>query len=475
MPHPITVQSLDDDGIHQLKQSVTSDLLGEKFSHEAFPKIVFRWVPAQSVEDWQAVIKAPSTLELEKLGLLAREVRSDSLHSVQNLILEQKKFAWGPIPQLNVPWERRVAIAIRWVQINLKLMEDDLCLSDAHLRNWMFDDLMNPVWVDFGSVKPMSLGYEGLREFREANLNPVELGARFPFFLTTTFGNRVTAFQRRSLAFPIIRSLPNPLKRVLKGYDLLFRGISSTGRISPRLATAYRKVLLLSFQRRLKRLARKEIHTGFWSKYRKAGVLVADDVSDQPRVRAIRDLVTNLQPAQILDVGANDGFMLIKCSQPGSLHWAYDPDHGSLGKFTRKLSSGELPKGRLFRACVGSLGEIENDADVVLALALTHHLVLTQRYSFEKVAEELSKLTKRCLIVEFMPYGVTKASRGRPQPNLPDWYTLDSFIDALERHFASVELVDYAGQPAVGRQLLLCSKVARSEIDEKELPGGTET
>lgn len=222
------VQSLDDDGIHQLKQSVTSDLLGEKFTHEAFPKLVFRWVPAQSVKAWRAAINAPSTGKLEEMGLLATEIKSARLQTDSGIILQQKKFTWGPRPApsspggrnplLTVTWERRVAIALGWVQVNLELLGDGLCLTDAHLKNWMYDELMRPVWVDFGSIQGLRFGYEGLKEFREKNLSPVELGFRYPFFLTSPFGGKITAFQRRSLALPIIRSLPNPLKRVLKGY-----------------------------------------------------------------------------------------------------------------------------------------------------------------------------------------------------------------------------------------------------------------
>ena len=68
-------------------------------------------------------------------------------------------------------------------------------------------------------------------------------------------------------------------------------------------------------------------------------------------------------------------------------------------------------------------------SDLVVANALTHHIILAQYMKVHAVMERLDALTNRYVIVEFMPNGVYQGL------NLPKWYTLDWFLDALKMHF----------------------------------------
>lgn len=70
-------------------------------------------------------------------------------------------------------------------------------------------------------------------------------------------------------------------------------------------------------------------------------------------------------------------------------------------------------------------------ADIVIALAVTHHLILTQKVKLDTIVELLYSYGKRYVIVEFMPLGLW--SEGAINVEVPDWYNLDWFIDGMKK------------------------------------------
>jgi hypothetical protein len=92
-------------------------------------------------------------------------------------------------------------------------------------------------------------------------------------------------------------------------------------------------------------------------------------------------------------------------------------------------------------------------SDMALALAVTHHLSLSQGISFETIARTLSIYTRRDLLVEFMPFGL---GIGKPSANLPTWYTLENFIAAFQPHFEKIEVLP-TDAACNNRILLVCS------------------
>jgi hypothetical protein len=77
-------------------------------------------------------------------------------------------------------------------------------------------------------------------------------------------------------------------------------------------------------------------------------------------------------------------------------------------------------------------------ADAVLALALTHHLVLTQGHTIEFVLQRLKRFANRLVLVEFMPLGLY-SSKHDVVPTVPAWYTTDWFRTHFGRNFELLE------------------------------------
>ena len=77
------------------------------------------------------------------------------------------------------------------------------------------------------------------------------------------------------------------------------------------------------------------------------------------------------------------------------------------------------------------------NADIVVALAVTHHLILTQDVSLTHIFKVLKSLTNKYIIVEFMPLGLYSADMNNI-PTLPDYYTLEWFKNAFSEEFEHI-------------------------------------
>ena len=71
-------------------------------------------------------------------------------------------------------------------------------------------------------------------------------------------------------------------------------------------------------------------------------------------------------------------------------------------------------------------------SDIVVALALTHHLILSQKYDISLIFERLSAYSKKYVIVEFMPLGLWD---GKEAPPVPSWYTEEWFSSHFSERF----------------------------------------
>ncbi|OPY14623.1 MAG: hypothetical protein A4E66_00346 [Syntrophus sp. PtaB.Bin001] len=73
-------------------------------------------------------------------------------------------------------------------------------------------------------------------------------------------------------------------------------------------------------------------------------------------------------------------------------------------------------------------------SDVVFALALLHHLILSQGFSLDDILGELDKYSNKYVCIEFMPKGLWVHEDG-DKVNVPSWYNLDWFREKFLRYF----------------------------------------
>lgn len=376
------------------------------------------------------------------------------------IIIEAAFVGENPGPQ-EIPFERRVQMARLWIRMNRVLLEDELCLIDAHLDNFAFDDSFSPTWIDFGSVRPLEDGWEGLREFRATHLRPLQLSTRSPHAMKMLLPFQISRIMMISLIFGRPGSLAAiwPLSRLLLREDFLMKALKTIGlrQIHQRRAVRYRKKILLRYTKALDKIPNPAPDTGLWTAYR--GQSGAPSEPSTAREKKIKQLVDELKPHSIIDVGANNGWVALQNLDSHRHICSIEPDHGALSRFTHMLEEIQLPPGGKIQALIGDFGERDHRHDLVVALALTHHLVLAQKWSFEAIADVLCKLSNRHVLIEFMPWGLVSTGAQGPQTGLPDWYSERNFLREMRMWFNLVTPVRYEGQPKEPPRLLyLCEK-----------------
>lgn len=198
--------------------------------------------------------------------------------------------------------------------------------------------------------------------------------------------------------------------------------------------------------------------------------------------------LTSMRPASVLDVGSNTGWFSMLAAKLGSRVVAVDLDEASvdwLFAAARREQADILPlvvnlvrplpevHAKVFAAepSLSLIGEgtpliAAPDArlkcEMVMALAIVHHLALGQSHPFDEIANILGGLSTRYLCVEFVDLNdpMITSDRGffpayNASPDSFSWYSKENFVTALGFQFEKIE--EIPSHPET-RTLLLCSR-----------------
>ena len=88
------------------------------------------------------------------------------------------------------------------------------------------------------------------------------------------------------------------------------------------------------------------------------------------------------------------------------------------------------PNGRIFDKPI----QDRIKSDIVMALALTHHLILSQNIDIDYIFKSMRALTYKYIIIEFMPLGLYDGKL-YITPKVPPYYTTQWFRDNFEKYF----------------------------------------
>lgn len=187
-----------------------------------------------------------------------------------------------------------------------------------------------------------------------------------------------------------------------------------------------------------------------------------------PKQRLVAGLVERCQPMTVVDIGCNQGGYAILAAQAGAKVVAFDTDEDSVTALyhlasEKKLNILPLVGDVLYPSPrAGWRGEEFPSApqrfrsQMAFALALVHHLAITQIQTFDRIVRTLADYTERWLITEFVPLEDPR-SQELLLTNRRDmgWYRLEFFLDSLKKEFSQVEI--YPSYPD-GRILCFCQK-----------------
>ena len=223
----------------------------------------------------------------------------------------------------------------------------------------------------------------------------------------------------------------------------------------------------------LKRLRRKVVRLaagyrpgGTWSRY--GETCGYGQVAQQAKLVAVERFLRSTRPSRVLDLGCNTGQYSRLAAGLGAEVIAADADHDAVEILYRQLRREPAPITPMVvdlcnpspavglmnreRAAWGPRAE----SDCVLALALLHHLLVAGNLPLSAVCEVLAGLTRRDLVLEFIPHDDPLFQRLLEfRVDLLAGLTLDACREVFCRRF---ELLAEEPIPETRRTLLLLRK-----------------
>jgi hypothetical protein len=164
--------------------------------------------------------------------------------------------------------------------------------------------------------------------------------------------------------------------------------------------------------------------------------------------------INRVSPRSLWDLGANNGFFTRLASERGIPSIAFDADPAAVEKNYLQMKAGKeqniLPLMLDLTnpsPAIGWHGQERESflerspADMILALALIHHLAISNNVSMEKLAKFFHDIG-RWLVIEFVPKSDSQAQKLlRFRVDIFEHYTKDHFEREFEKHFVIHEKV----------------------------------
>jgi hypothetical protein len=426
---------------------------------------VYRTVNAHVLEHVKSLFASGLVDDLVRQNLLVKtkfvEMNKDEGGAV---FLEHEKikplsfpFEWSP--------EMLRSAAICTLMVNEIAMRYGFQLKDAHPYNIMFKG-GSPIFIDFGSIVAAhkNNNWIAFNQFLWSFYYPLKICEKGYkniykniFLLSDLMANgaEMVVIVNKFAAIAGLKNTEKILK-LISFYKNLSEGGSWVRHFSSptivRLINALLKRELLPFRRinmekilvKLKNINLKG--ESKWGNYhRSAGFY---DPNDQiiltSRMRWVVELVRKYKPKTVIELAGNQGILSKVIASLDGVEQVICSDYDEKAVDVMYLNL--APGGDIYPMNFDFMGEIWQSlseerykrlkSDFVIALAVTHHLILTQKYSLDEIVSRFAKYTYKYMIVEFMPLGLWD---GGEYPEIPDWYTEAWFLKHLELKFDLIE------------------------------------
>lgn len=227
--------------------------------------------------------------------------------------------------------------------------------------------------------------------------------------------------------------------------------------------------LLNSIQNNINKLGKDKSKASHWQKYYEENIESSDYL--EHKMSVIKTWLDNIRPKSVLDLGANTGKFSFIASEFSEQVISLESDETSVESIDQ---TAELNKYINIRTVINDLAEPTPDigvmgkeissifnrakSEMVMGLALTHHLFINNRMNFDQIAEMFARLSQKYIIVEFISKNDNKV-KILMKDKITDLnnYTEESFLDSFSTYFKNKESVELKGSP---RKLLLLEKIS---------------
>jgi Methyltransferase domain len=460
---------------------------------------LYRGISAEGVPFFSELFKRGITGNLTKQGLLIDSKLTPLIMDGYEMVVRHRYISFTSYPQ---EWCGAMFkdAALTIINLAIALADQGFSLGDAHPWNVLFDLATNkPIFVDLGSIGKVNdsrwLAYD---EFCHFCLYPLILisqrqekiarlllcedrGVLKSDLLLLTQGSAVLGSSANS---GIISRLESFLRQIFppSSRQYLKQRLTFIGSLSAKKNKSegdflenVRQKSHLKFLKQIKKDVEKIILPNWGGRAREQGSREAGEKGLQPsfsspedwtaKQQNIHKILTELQPASVLDIGCGTGWYSQLAARLGSKVVAFDLDEACITQLYHDACDRQLPILPLimdFTKPTPARGLAEHWAiaatkrfqcDLVMALAVLDDLIFKQRLNFEQIIEGLAQFSNKWAIVEFIPPEDPEIAKLWSER--VDWYSLDNAIAALKKHFPKVTI--FPSYPE-GRVLLLCEK-----------------
>jgi SAM-dependent methyltransferase len=363
--------------------------------------------------------------------------------------------------------------AMATVQLLLALNERDSILQDAYPWNIVFRG-PKPVFVDFTSIvrADTPLIWPAYGQFQSLFLRPIELSAQGKgavaraLMYNNISGVSIGDFYRNTtftykLTHPFVG-----LGLLLDSYVQQNAGLKSrlTGMAANPRVAATRQIRARFFGKLQRRISAYGFDTSgdVWSSYYKE---IDPGVNKDLKTRTVREIIDRLRPGTVVDIGCNTGVFSIIAAESGARVISVDSSEACINHLYAQAKEGRLNITPLISDVLcptppfGFMGSqypslIERSrSELVICLALMHHLHISGRQSFDRVAELMGALSTRHIIFEFV--AMEDANNDLLGAGREINYSLQDVAGELRRFFPVIEVLE-SDRPT--RKILVCSK-----------------
>ncbi|HVT73977.1 MAG TPA: hypothetical protein VHD61_12645 [Lacunisphaera sp.] len=419
---------------------------------------VLRAVGADRAQEMRDRFASGLVAALHQRGLIPAARLTDLRFEGFALVVEHDRL---PVVTYPYEWSYRMfrAAAALVLQVNELANAHGWELKDCHGFNVLFDG-PDPRYVDLGSLVPIPPGQRGwsaAEEFRCCYEYPLEIWRQGDGFTARRWLGAADSLQHESFLLyrhPFLRWFGGAPTwgRMLRAW-FRFRRLSGAPEekirrhLSPGPAAFALWLQALpwlpaqsfnSARRRRRLMARERRWLGSaWGDYQ------SDYGVPTPRFRRIVETVRELQPRTVLELAGNQGWLSAQLLAAGAAARVIctDADEEAVDRAHAALA--QRPQGASLHLAVldfifplatsfGTPPAPRFLSDTVLALAVSHHILLTQRIAVDRFLAAVGSYARRHVLVEFMPLGLWD---GKTAPPVPPWYTLDWFRDHFQRRF----------------------------------------
>jgi len=426
--------------------------------------IVLRGINEDKVFDVMEILESGLIDELVANKLFPKTVISDRKIDGYKLVLEHEK-----VENITYPYEwspemlRKAGLVL--LKVNSIANKYGFEVKDAHPFNIVFK-FNQPIFVDFGSFAKKEdfrfwVAYE---RFNSAFIMPLKLyGLGCPTLFKNLFyvsGKGIPSVEFYILMMPILRlfkhhhlekmfflisQFNNCNKNVLKKFGektsskFKFFLIKVIFLLKPFLL---RDLCFNSLKRKLINI-RLDRYQSVWGTYHQRVGMYNEqgEIQLSQRMQNIIDIIKSLDIDSVTELAGNQGVLSKKISTIPKIKSVVcsDYDEKAIDILVRNLVDSYKVTPVLLdfmRDPISGKGYLPSQrlaSDLVIALAVTHHLILSQSYNIESILSAINKYGRKYILIEFMPMGLY-SPRKEVQVSIPDWYTEDWFLENLAKY-----------------------------------------